>query len=387
MPVNAAWAPLLCVLLSVSAQAGAEDYFPARGEWASRPASELGLNEGRLQEAVDFAVQHETRLPRDLELGIALSFAREPFEPLLGPVEPRGGPTGLIIRRGYLAARWGEPDRVEMTFSVAKSLLSTVVGIAHDRGLIEDLGAPVGSTLALPEFEGEPNARITWDQLLRQTSNWRGSLFGRPDWADRPQGDDPLAWPDAPVPAPGEAWEYNDVRVNVLALAALHAWRRPLPEVLAETVMGPIGSAGDWRWEGYRNSWVELDGQPVQSVSGGGHFGGGVFISGWDLARFGLLTLREGRWAGRQVYSPDWHRYATTPTSLNTQYGAMNWFLNQDLKLLPSAPPEAFAHLGMGSNMVYVDPIHDLVIVARWIEGKHMDGLVAKVLAAIEPGQ
>ncbi|MFZ9085428.1 MAG: serine hydrolase, partial [Steroidobacteraceae bacterium] len=151
--------------------------------------------------------------------------------------------------------------------------------------------------------------------------------------------------------------------------------------------MQPIGASEDWRWEGYRNSWVELDGRPVQSVSGGGHFGGGVFISAWDLARFGLLTLREGRWAGRQVYSRDWHRYATTPTEQNSQYGAMNWFLNHDLKLLPSAPREAFAHLGMGSNLVYVDPVHDLVIVARWIDGKEMNGLVAGVLAAIEPGQ
>jgi len=385
MSARSACKLLLCGLLAVSVAAEPAEYFPARGAWTSRPAAELGFEQARLQEAVDFAVSHETRLPRDLELGIALSFAREPFEPLLGPVEPRGGPTGLIIRHGYLAAHWGEPERVEMTFSVAKSLLSTVVGVAHDRGLIKDLHSPVGAALKLPQFEGEPNALITWDQLIRQTSNWRGSLFGRPDWADRPEGNDPLAWPGAPVPAPGEAWKYNDVRVNVLALAALHAWRRPLPEVLAETVMNPIGAGQDWRWEGYRNSWVDLDGQQVQSVSGGGHFGGGVFISAWDLARFGLLTLREGRWENRQVYSRDWHRYATTPTPLNTQYGAMNWFLNHDQKLLPSAPREAFAHLGMGSNMVYVDPVHDLVIVARWIEGKHMDELVAKVLAAIEP--
>ncbi|MFZ8984676.1 MAG: serine hydrolase domain-containing protein [Steroidobacteraceae bacterium] len=382
-----AGAALLLCLLKPAAAAEQHAYFPPPGQWAARPAAELGFDAARLQSAIDFALAHETRLPRDLELGIALSFAREPFEPLLGPVEPRGGPTGLVIRHGYLVAQWGDPDRVEMTFSVAKSLLSTVVGIAHDRGLIKDLDAPVGKTLPLAEFEGEPNDRITWDQLIRQTSNWRGSLFGRPDWADRPEGDDPLAWPTAPVPAPGEAWEYNDVRVNVLALAAMHAWRSPLPEVLAREVMQPIGASEDWRWEGYRNSWVELDGRPVQSVSGGGHFGGGVFISAWDLARFGLLTLREGRWAGRQVYSRDWHRYATTPTEQNSQYGAMNWFLNHDLKLLPSAPREAFAHLGMGSNLVYVDPVHDLVIVARWIDGKEMNGLVAGVLAAIEPGQ
>jgi hypothetical protein len=51
--------------------------------------------------------------------------------------------------------------------------------------------------------------------------------------------------------------------------------------------MDPIGASTTWRWHGYENSWIELDGRRVQSVSGGGHFGGGMFISAWDLARFG----------------------------------------------------------------------------------------------------
>ena len=58
--------------------------------------------------------------------------------------------------------------------------------------------------------------------------------------------------------------------------------------------MDPINASQTWRWFGYENSWVVMDGAAVQSVSGGGHWGGGMFISARDQARFGYLTLRRG---------------------------------------------------------------------------------------------
>ena len=94
--------------------------------------------------------------------------------------------------------------------------------------------------------------------------------------------------------------------MNVLALAALHVLRRPLPEVLREEVMEPIGASSTWRWHGYENSWIDLDGRKVQSVTGGGHWGGGMFINAWDMARFGYLFLRNGTWNDRQIVSEKW---------------------------------------------------------------------------------
>ncbi|MCV4860463.1 hypothetical protein OFB63_30920, partial [Escherichia coli] len=67
--------------------------------------------------------------------------------------------------------------------------------------------------------------------------------------------------------------------------------------------MDPIGASNTWRWTGYRNAWIVLNGQPVQSVSGGGHWGGGMFINAYDMARFGLLTLHKGNWNGKQLLS------------------------------------------------------------------------------------
>ena len=123
----------------------------------------------------------------------------------------------------------------------------------------------------------------------------------------------------------------------------------------------------------------------MQSVSGGGHWGGGMFINAYDMGRFGFLTLHRGNWK-TATDLPAMGRQALTPTTAEPTYGYMNWFLNTDKKLLPSAPATAFVHIGNGTNLIYVDPEHDLVAVVRWIEGEAIDGFLSRLLAAIEKG-
>lgn len=394
--------PLVFAAFSLFAQS--KTYFPPRGEWAHRSPSSVGLDSVALAAAIGYAREHESKAPRDQALAQAESFGKaEPFDEIVGPMKTRGEPTGIIIYKGYIVAEWGEPKRVDMTHSVTKSFLSSVVGVAVDRGLIRSVldtvadyvppvevydppaGVRASASGVQPDllypFAGEHDRVLTWDVMLRQTSDWEGVLWGKPDWADRPQGK-PEEWTTRARNAPGAVWKYNDVRVNALALAATCVWRRPLPQVLKETIMDPIGASGTWRWNGYRNSWIVLDGQPVQSVSGGGHWGGGMFIDAYDLGRFGLLTLHRGNWNGKPLLSEQWVKQALTPTSANPGYGYMNWFLNTDKKLLPDAPASAFVHIGNGTNFIYVDPEHDLVAVVRWIENAAMDGMVKKILAA-----
>jgi CubicO group peptidase (beta-lactamase class C family) len=381
--VAAVWVLLAATASAAPPARPAAPYVPPRHpDWDRRTPAQAGLDAGRLAEAVALAVAGESKAPRDLALNHRLMFAREPENAPIGPFKERGDPTGLVLRGGYIVAEWGDPARVDMTFSVTKSFLSTVVGLAVDRGLIRDVTDRVQPYVPLAEFASEHNRRITWEHLLRQTSDWEGTLWGKPDWADRPQGE-PATWITRARHEPGTVYKYNDVRVNVLALAALHVWRRPLPQVLRDEVMDPIGASPTWRWYGYDNSWVNLDGVMVQSVSGGGHWGGGMWINAYDQARFGLLTLRRGRWRDRQVLSDKWVTLALTPTAAEPTYGFMNWFLNTGRQRLPPAPERSFAHLGAGSNIVYVDPDHDLVIVARWIEDKAFAGVVEKVLSAI----
>jgi CubicO group peptidase (beta-lactamase class C family) len=358
-------------------------YFPGtHHDWERRAPEAVGMDPARLQEAVAFAQSSETRAPRDLALSHLLSNSREPHDAAIGPFKERGPVTGVVVRRGYLVTEWGEPRRVDMTFSVTKSFVATVVGLAYDRGMIKDLGDRVQLYVPTEHFASEHNAKITWDHLLRQTSDWQGTLWDKPDWADRPDPD-PTTWTTRARHEPGSAYEYNDVRVNLLALAALHVWRRPLPQVLRELVMEPIGASNTWRWYGYDNSWVNMDGVMVQSVSGGGHWGGGMQISAFDQARFGLLTLRQGRWRDRELLSAKYLALARTPTPAQPTYGFMNFYLNTGRKLLPSAPESAFYHLGSGTNAIYCDPENDLVVVVRWIDSRALDGVVQRVLASL----
>jgi CubicO group peptidase (beta-lactamase class C family) len=232
-------------------------------------------------------------------------------------------------------------------------------------------------------FESEHNAKIKWDHLLRQTSDWQGTLWGKPDWADRPEAN-AAEWTTRPRNKPGTVYKYNDTRVNVLALAALNVWRRPMPQVLKETIMDPIGASNTWRWFGYENSFVVLDGSIVQSVTGGGHWGGGMFINAYDMARFGYLALRNGKWRDRQLISEKWLGLARTPTQAEPTYGFMNFFLNTQKKLLPNGPETAFMFIGNGANVIYIDQEHDIVAVVRWIDNKAMDGFVKRLLASVQ---
>jgi CubicO group peptidase (beta-lactamase class C family) len=379
-------------------------YYP-EAIWNHKAPADAGMNPQLLKDAIDFAIAGETKAPRDLVMNHYRTFGREPFGYAIGPIKERGDPTGIIIRHGYIVAEWGDPQRVDMTHSVTKSMLSSVIGVAFDRGLIKSINDPVrdyvgpiqiynplsmvnksdrlnGSDLTYL-FETPHNRTITWDHMLRQTSDWEGTLWGKPDWADRPE-DNTAEWTTRPRNKAGSVYKYNDTRVNVLALAALNVWRRPLPQVLKETILDPIGASNSWRWFGYENSWVVLDGTLVQSVTGGGHWGGGMYINAYDMGRFGYLTLRRGKWKDRQLLSDQWVNWALTPTPAQPTYGFMNWFLNTDKKYLPSAPASAFVHLGNGVNMIYVDPDYDLVVVARWIDTKAMDGFVQRLLAAMD---
>src|SRR5918999_5148153 len=135
--------------LSTASAAAQSVYYPGPGDdWIRRSPREVGMDSMRLVDAVAFATQRESRAPRDLELAHYQSFGREPFGEGIGPFKERGDPSGIVVRRGYIVATWGDPRRVDMTFSVTKSFLSTTVGLALDRGLIRSLKDPVHKYVA-----------------------------------------------------------------------------------------------------------------------------------------------------------------------------------------------------------------------------------------------
>lgn len=345
----------------------------------------------KLRSAIDYARAHETSWSRDTTGQWGVHAADPPpWNRLLGPVSPRGPVSGAILHQGRLVVTWGQPERSDLTFSVAKTYLALLAGVAYDRGLLPGVDEPVCARLPGIGFDSEHNRQVTWAQLLQQTSEWEGECFGVPDQVDRYRTLQFQSNPatgrkgDArPLQAPGSYWEYNDVRINQLSLALLHLFGRPLPQVFGEAIMRPLGASDDWRWVGYDNAWIELNGSRVQSVPGGSHWGGGVSINSLDQARIGQMLLDEGRHEGRQVISSEWVRRMRTPCAIAPFYGYLIW-LNLQQSVFPSAPASSFFAIGAGSSITWVDPERQLVVVVRWIDADHADAFFGAVGEAMD---
>jgi CubicO group peptidase (beta-lactamase class C family) len=364
-------------------------YFPD-SEWQSVTPAKAGFNEG-LAQAMSAGESLEIDAPVNLAEMLPKG-KRHPNDRPLGPLKPRGKPSGVVIRDGYIVASYGDVNSVEVTFSATKSYISAVAGLAWSRGLITDLDQAVAATVTDGGFDSAQNASITWRHLLQQTSEWEGELFGLPDWIDRGRqvggsatmsanatvgGSASSANDYRELQTPGTFWEYNDVRVNRTSLALLRRFGEPLPVVIKENLMDRIKTTDTWQWHGYETSWVDIDAQQVQSVSGGAHWGGGLWINTLDHARFGLLYLNGGQWAGQEILSRDWIAESLKPCDMNPNYGLL-WWLNHDDSISTIADTDAFAARGAGGNIVFVWPAREIVIVLRWCADtkKAIDGIL-----------
>lgn len=341
------------------------------------------MNAALLDSAVNFALKNDSKTKYNLKEALLESYKNEPDYKIAGPVQDRGKPAGMIIRKGYIVAQWGDVDRVDMTFSTTKSYLSTMAGLALDAALIKNVNEPVKNYVSDHTFKGDHNSKITWSHLLTQSSDWSGCLFGVCDWADRPPKYTNIEeLKDRRFLEPGTNFEYNDVRVNLLAYSLLKVWKKPLPLILKEKIMDPIGASKSWKWYGYENSMVDVNGRQIESVSGGGHFGGGLFINTQDHARFGLLFLRNGKWNKQQLISKEWVEAVQQPSDANKSYGFM-WWLNADGRY-KDVPANIYTADGFGGNYIVIDKDRDMVMVTRWLEPSKLGEFIRLVIASVE---
>jgi CubicO group peptidase (beta-lactamase class C family) len=364
------------VAAAAFAAPAAAPYFPPASGWAHKAPASLGMDPGKLAEAVRYATSHETGRARDF------SDQEQTFGERLGSLPTQRAPTnGVVIYKGYVVAEFGDTSYVDPTYSVAKSMLSTVAGVALRDGRIASLDEPVAKSVADGGYASPHNAPITWTEHLQQESEWEGSMWGKnADFVGHAAFGAGERKPRT-FQQPGSYYEYNDVRINRLALSLLRVLDKPVPDVFQDEVMNVIGASNTWKWVPYHNSYVDLNGRQVASVSGGTRWGGGMWINSWDMARFGYLWLRGGAWNGRQVMPGSYVKAALTPSAHGPDYGYL-WWLNTQGKNLPGLPPTAFAALGAGSNDIVVSPEHDLVIVWRWHAGNPAE-FAKRVIAAI----
>jgi len=353
-------------------------YYPDKGEWERREPAQVGMDAALLEQAVEWAkTQETTQIQKDF------STQAEIFGRPLGPLpDERANTNGIIIKDGNIVAEWGDTKAVDPTYSVAKSFLSTIAGLTVDRGMIESVQDPVAKYIKDGGYKSEQNSKVTWEHHLRQTSEWEGELWGKKhDFIGKEEFGKGERKPRE-LQEPGSYYEYNDVRINRLALSLLQLWNKPLPEVLEDEIMDPIGASETWKWVPYENSVVEIGGKKMPSVSGGTRWGGGLWINTRDEARFGYLYLRNGKWEDDQLISKSWIEEATTRGPVGLDYGYL-WWLNTEGKAWPNAPTTSFAALGAGQNTIWIDPEHDIVIVWRWHNGNPNE-LIKRVLAAVK---
>ena len=253
----------------------------------------------------------------------------------------------LLIER-YLGS--GSRRAVETSFSVAKSLLSTLVGIAIERGDVGGLDDPVVEYL--PELaDRDPRfARITLRHLITMSSGLRYEEQGMP-WSD-----DATTYyaPDLRAAAlsadvagpPGERWHYDNYNPLLLGLVLERATGMPLADYTSEVLWQPLGAEADASW----SADSDLSGFPKMES--------GFNARAVDFARFGYLFAHEGRVGDRQVISADWVAEATardTSTDPAEHYQYWWWL---DLE----RPGRFYAHGNLG-QFVYVDPDADVVVV------------------------
>lgn len=348
-------------VVGVAPPAAQTTYYPPAGEWTRKAPAEVGMDAARLNDAIAFMQSHETVSPArdfsDQEIVNGRLLASMPTE--------RAATNGLIIRRGYIVAEFGDTARADPTYSVAKSMLATVAGVALDRGLIPNLDSPVAAVVNDGGYSSPQNRRVTWRHHLHQESEWEGELWGKNANFIGLEAFGRAERKPRAIQPPGSYYEYNDVRMNRFALSLLRIFRKPIPDVFRDEVMNPIGASTSWKWVPYTNAYVDIDGRRMASIAGGTRWGGGVWINSYDMARFGLLWLRKGKWGNRQIVSPAYVKIATEPSRHGPDYGFL-WWLNTKQGLWPGSPVDAFRAVGQGGNIIFVSPSHDLVVVWRW---------------------
>ena len=365
-------------------------YVPTREHWRASSPSELGLVPEALASAIEYHVAHETpgRATSSRRPGATSAWPtsrrRRTTCSVPSPARgtERGGAAPRLHRRGVgrHRARGHDVQR-------SKSYLAIVAGLAVDRGLIRSVDDPVRDYVDDGGFDSAHNRAITWRHLLQQTSEWEGTLWGKPDHRPQPGvGESERA--AAPKGSrgrspPGTHWEYNDVRVNRLALALLRCFRRPLAGGAAR---GDHGSArrpprrGSGTRTATRRSTIDGRSDAVGAAAARtGAAGCGSAPATTRASGTCSTAAAGGVTAG---CSPSGGSTCDAPCAVNPSYGCL-WWLNTGRGHLPSAPETSYFAPGAGRTSVWVDPEHDLVAVVRWIDKPHVEPFLRLVVEAI----
>jgi CubicO group peptidase (beta-lactamase class C family) len=278
----------------------------------------------------------------------------------------------LVVRDGKIAGEWyfggAGRDTTRNVFSVTKSFASTLVGIAQDDG---DLRIGSSASRWIPEWRGTPAEAVTVRNLLSNDS-------GR-EWSTVTDYVGLIAAPDKTRYAiglrqtsrPGRVWAYNNAAIQTLEQVLERATGEDIATFARRELFRPLGMA---------HTTLATD------RAGNVQLFQGLQSTCRDLARFGVVMLQHGSWNGQRIVSAGWVRQATgrPSTELNAAYGYLWWLNRKGVvgsplaatsieaarnpttkrgRLVPGAPADMYWALGLGNQIVQVDPGSRTVVV------------------------
>ncbi|HEY9458590.1 MAG TPA: serine hydrolase [Gaiella sp.] len=279
----------------------------------------------------------------------------------------------VVVRDGKVAGQWyfngTGPNTAQNVWSVTKSFASTLVGIAQDEG---DLRITDKASTLIPTWKGTPSDAVTVRDLLSMISGRQWSFFtdyvGLLGATDRTK----YAVGLGQSKAPGTSWTYNNAAVQTLEQILQQATGRDVAAFAEQRLFRPLGMTST---------------HMTRDRAGNPQLFEGIRSTCLDLARFGQLMLDRGTWGGKQVVSSSWIEQATarSSSSLNAGYGYL-WWINHKGRLaspfvaaslngarkqskqpasqiVPGAPRDMYWALGLGNQVIQVDPDTKTVVV------------------------
>jgi len=268
----------------------------------------------------------------------------------------------VIIRNGHIVSERYAPDRDKdswaTSWSMGKTFAATTVAIAIDEGLIESVDVPL--TDYYPQWLGTNKERIRLEHLLRMATglDWvedytgaGGSHVSRMAAFER----DSLAYAltaTEPTYAPGTRFNYSSGDSMLMAGILEQATGMSAGEYAKEKLLAPLGMA-DAQW------WTDAVGNTLTYCC--------VDTTTRNYAKLGLLYLRGGEWDGQQIIPASWVEAAVEGGPAWNGYGYQIWLTGQ----YTSLPDELFAFIGVDSQLVYVLPSEDLIVVRNSIYDKY----------------
>jgi CubicO group peptidase (beta-lactamase class C family) len=263
-----------------------------------------------------------------------------------------------IILENY--TRGLTPETTHISWSMAKSFISGMIGIAIEEGKIKSIQDQI--TDYLPQFKGTGYEGVTIKNALEMSSgvgfnedysdfNSDINRFGR--YFALGQSFEKFALSLKNTRKPGTFNHYVSIDTQVLGMVLKKATGKSITQFMQNKIWNPIGMEDDAQWI------IDEDGMELAL--------GGLNATLRDYGKYGLLYLREGNWFGNQIISQNWVKQSITMDGPHLQPG-INQFSSNDLGYglqwwIPQEADGAFLASGIYNQHIYIQPNRDLVIV------------------------